>query len=208
MMDVDDSRGDSEPVIASGAQKRALVPGGKSQSLAATITASVSAMNPGSPRRRPPPSPSKEKLESIIQREAKTRRKAMGVDEMAGGSSRPPIAQPKAYAVAHAPGAGAAPSSSRGMGSSVASSMQGVYHSARSSRSAGLMVASGPSAVAMMPSYMPPPEERRVNTAPATVVQQTNINLQRMRAEAAAASVATRAPPPRSDVGSLPVIRR
>ena len=207
MMDVDDSRGDSEPVIASGAQKRALVPGGKSQSLAATVTASVSAMNPGSPRRRPPPSPSKEKLESIIQREAKTRRKAMGVDEMVGGSSRPPMAQPKAYAVAHAPGAGAVPSSSRGKGSSVASSMQGVYHSARSSRSAGSMVASGPSAVAMIPSYMPP-EERRVNTAPATVVQQTSINLQRMRAEAAAASVAARAPLPRSDVGSLPVIRR
>lgn len=198
MMDVEGS----EAVVVSGAQKRALVPGEKSQSLAASITAAVSAMNPASPRRRPPASPSKEKLESIIQREAKTRRKAVGRDEMVGSSSRPPIAQPKALL-----GAGVVPSSFLGMGSSMMSNIQGGYHSGRSSRSAGSMVVSGPPAVAMVPSHMPP-DERRVNTAPATVVQQTNLNLQRMRAEAAAASAATRGVLPRSDVGSFPVIRR
>lgn len=170
------------------------------RSLAASITAAVSAIAMGSPRRqRPPASPSKEKLESIMQREAKTRRKVHGE-----GESRPPPP-----AATKAPGAV----------STMLSSLQGAYNSVRASRSAGIMGTSlGAQSLAashtnasstsmhVLPSSSSSFVDRRVSTAPGGATSggmgmgmggmafmgaggsavNPNSNLQRMRAEAMA----------------------
>ena len=189
-MDVDNSIVQSTGGHA-GPQKRPA----QDRTLAASITAAVSAANPNSPRRRPPPSPSKDKVESIIQREAKTRRKAMSEE-----STRPPLAQPKPP---QQPGVVA---SALGPVSNMISSLQSTYNSVRSSRSAGNMVAS----VANFPStavvsssafgrggssHEVHSDDRRVSTAPAPTTTTTSVmsqakvdSLQRIRAEAAASA--------------------
>ena len=160
------------------------------RSIAASITAAVSAIAVGSPqRRRPQASPSKEKLESIIQREAKTRRKVLGLG--GEGDNRPPPA-------------GKAP----GPVTSMISSIQGAYNSVRASRSAGMMGLVGSSgtkaavaAVEPVSMHVVPSSssssfvDRRVSTAPtggghdmSMQHQARHDGLLRMRAEAAAAA--------------------